>query len=242
MRKTTLMTILTAAVSAGAYADINYYYGSSDNSVALGISADNSYSVAWQGTTMGSEIAGPRGADQHNSPWAANGIDAVRYAAYSFGTLIGIGSTNDINSAKLHLYFYTGSGSDTFSIVGIESGNDWDQMSCDYNSTDGAMAWSGGDFGSSLTGDYGSFEYAGQQELWWELDVTDAIKDYYAGNISGIAIYAQNASMATLNISSDENTSTIQRGGLEVDVIPEPAVASLLILCGGSLITIRRIF
>jgi hypothetical protein len=248
-------TIVNASVST------NWYYDAYDNSVALGVNAANSYALgsAWKDTEIREDDpTGPKGLNP-----LASATDARYYPPYArfnalwgFDALSGISTAADVEFASLYLYLTSVKGENvTWYIRGIGAADaDWTEAGAIYDAKDGATAWSGGNFEDSLTGSYGSFTLNPSEDgdSFVSIDITAALQAYINGEIGGIVItkladgedpngYGDNTGLNERFIfATGENENTGWHGGLEVGVIPEPAVIGLIMASAMLMLLVHR--
>lgn len=165
------------------------------------------------------------------------------YALLSFDTIFSgsLGSTHIISSglidsATLWVYQNVNSGDPgTLTLHGLDnSASDWVESEVSYAAKSStATGWdgSGGDIDQALvSGNYGTHSYS-DQTGWVGIDITNALRAYKEGNISGLVMKSDGDFDANFSFDSKENSSG---NGLvlEVDVVPEPAAVGLIAICG----------
>lgn len=229
-----------AAVQASM---VNYYYETTDNGSAIGV--EDGYN--------GIQTLGWKDSSFHEGSYTSDGEDGLLTIAeektgfapasrfiglISFGDL-NLNDSSVIDYATLHLYFSNTDGATSWTIMGLAAADaDWDESSTVYDSEE----WSGGTVEDSLSGSYGTFSTDGSDAYWAEIDVSDAVRAYADGEISGIAfINNTGTDEKSATFASNENADTSLHGGLEV-AIPEPATITFICIFGGGFLISRRIF
>ena len=232
-----------------------WYYGASNNSANFGVTPTSSQAITWQdnwaGGTNFDQAHFGEGDLLVNRPDMLSEEQSIMM--FGFGGT-GLSAAN-VGTALLYLredfsiFNDTASGSNTWNIVGIASGNSgWDNSGMTWNDINGGTAgdWTGGTLVNSLSGSYGSFSVAATStDTNLSIDITSALKAYLNGTISGIAFVNStdgdtlSGSSYSFDSYSNDNTTATNRGGLLVTAVPEPS-AALLGLLGATGLVLRR--
>ena len=175
------------------------------------------------------------------------------YSLYSFDGLLSgtegskIGSGADINSARLNL-FQNGNSllSGTLTIRGLSTGaSDWNEGTATWNNKDSSgTGWdgAGGTIDTALSGSYGTYNFSDGNSGWVPIDLTAALQAYADGTIGGIVLTTDSTGPFTrplFSVDSKENPSG-NSAVLRVDQIPEPAVASFMLIGSAAFYVVRR--
>ncbi|HEY8961831.1 MAG TPA: DNRLRE domain-containing protein [Luteolibacter sp.] len=171
--------------------------------------------------------------------------------------MVGWNNLNITDTVTAARYYFTLEGaavagtSNTWYVVGINgSQGAWTETGATWTNSNTLV-----DQVNYATTNYGTFTYAGNfadyndSTKWFSIDVKDALADYKAGTISGIALINNTSSGAAtgtaqrLQLNTAEETNANLRPGMLVTTtpVPEPATVSLgLIGAVGLLIRRRR--
>ena len=174
------------------------------------------------------------------------------YAAISLGNLFEtssgslISSGGDINSATLWVYQNGASaGTGTLSVRGLTpAAADWNEATATWNNKDAsATGWdgSGGTIQTALSATYGTATYdEANENSWVSIDITDALKAYKDGTISGIVLTSDGTHFG--NAFSFDSSENLSGNGLviAVDQVPEPAVVSFIGIGAGAFYMARK--
>ena len=160
-----------------------------------------------------------------------------------------IASGEDITTANLWVYQSGIELSGTLTIRGLSTNaSEWVESSATWNNPDNTgMGWdgAGGTIDSVLSGTYGTAAFSiTNQNNWVKFDVTDALKAYKDGEISGLLLTTADDG-GVLGIPSFSFDSADNPSGnslvLEIDqTIPEPAAVSLIMIGGSFFYGVRR--
>lgn len=152
---------------------------------------------------------------------------------------------NNINSANLFMFQNGGVGSGTLTVSGLSAGaSDWNEATATWNTKDGTTGWdgAGGDIDTALSGNYGSYNFSDTDSGWVSIDITDALKAYAEGTIGGIVLTTDAQDFFDIPFFSADSKDNPSGNSavLRVDQIPEPAVASFMLIGSAYMLVNRR--
>lgn len=249
-----LLCFTVGANTVGANADFIVYTSSSANPVT---ESDGTESVEVKDASF--LLTSPDSAFGGINDVQATGENPIvpggpTYAVISLGNLFEtssgslIGSAGDIFSATLWVYQnWNSGGTGTLTVRGLIPGvADWDEATASWNNKDATeTGWdgSGGTIQTALsTSTYGTTTYDEANELSWvSIDITDALKAYYEGEIGGIALTSDGTHFD--NAFSFDSSENLSGNGLviAVDQVPEPAVVAFIGIGAGAFYVARRL-
>jgi hypothetical protein len=229
----------SSSANAGQTGDAVQTYTLRDASLSAGLASDNPGGALDNVQATGMNVF-PAG----GPTYALLSFDALFSGAE--GSKIG-GDGSNINSANLFMYQNGNStGSGTLTIRGLSAGaSDWNEGAATWNNKDGTSGgWDGanGDIsGALLDGDYGTYSYSdGDANSWISIDITGALQAYAEGTIGGIVLITDGTHNGNrFSFDSSENASG-NGAVLRVDQIPEPAVASFMLIGSAYMLVNRR--
>ena len=227
----------SGSADAGLTGDATQAFTIRDATVGGGITAD-----ANGGLTSILETAG----EHSPPPQGPHSIVLSLENLFSSTQGSNIASGADINRATLWLHLNGIDGSPTsITLRGLSPvASDWVEAESSYNNKDAAgTGWdgSGGDFSTALTVDYGTFGVIPGGTSWAPFDITAALKDYKDGTIGGLVFTASAGTGFGDGFAVDSKDSSSGNSAvLRVDQIPEPAVASFMLIGSAAFYVSRR--
>ena len=216
-----ISTVTLFGLATPAMAVVNWYNSSAtDNSGGATVDDTIDQSSGWVDTFIrqGSGTSQSGGVEmQANGPSQFGG--GPNYMVLAFGDL-GIANADDVTTATLHVDSVSVGLTQTYNIYGLTG-------TVDNNTT-----WANAGLDPATANTYGTFSSGTSGAFSFSL--TDAIKAYIRGDITGIAFgttessgFASNSDNA-IKFATSDNTNTALRPSLMVDFVPEPSTYALI--------------
>ena len=244
MSRQSLICLFTLALMAQLHGETALFYDQATAGQMSGLTADTTSQV-----TIRDTLINPLQRDQANGLNEEVAVQQRRtlpalqaHALISFDGWIGAGANqvatgSAIINAMLYLDLTQLSGAPAVTLMGLHvSDANWSESQATANNRETGTAWTGGSFESALSGTYGSLT-APTASGRYGIDITDAIRDYLDGTISGLVLVGSSDSVADpRNYFFDARTEVLT---INYTPVPEPLGAGLLVI-GVSVLLLRR--
>jgi len=235
MRRHPLICLFTLTLMVQLRGETVLFYDQATAGQMSGLTADATRQI-----TVRDTLINPLQRDQANGLNEEVAVQQLRtlpalqaHALISFDGWIGTGPNqvatgSTIINAMLYLDLVQLSGSPAATLMGLNVADaNWSESQATANNRASGTSWTGGSFESALASNYGTLS-APTADGRYAVDITAAIQDYLAGNISGLVLVGSSEAVSDVrNYFFDARTEVL---AINYTQVPEPIGASLLLI------------